>query len=152
MSNLEIDSRELTELMQQLVNQFHFLESESIPPDSEFNFRELRVILLLGYKGPSKMSDIADKLGIAVSTATGIFDRLVDKGLAARERSEEDRRIVRVDLTERGRAIYQWDNDEHAKFVKQILSRLGRTDRVLFLGLMKKIMVNADEVSSKIEK
>ena len=80
------------------------------------------------------------------------FDRLVDKGLVVRERTEEDRRIVQVDLTERGREIFQWDFDEHVQFIKEILGRLGRSDRRTFLDLMKKIVANAEELSNKSER
>ncbi|MBI5369530.1 MAG: MarR family transcriptional regulator [Planctomycetes bacterium] len=39
------------------------------------------------------------------STLTGIIDRLVQSGLISRERSPEDRRVIRVRLRPRGRRI-----------------------------------------------
>jgi len=151
MSSLETESRKLTELIQELVNQFHFLKTESVPPESEFNLRELRVILLLGCNGSSKMSEIAEKLGMPLSTATGLLDRLVEKGLVERERSIEDRRIVQVDLTEKGHEIHQWDFEEHTQFARQILRRLGKSDRKIFLDLMKKIMANKEELTNNAD-
>ncbi|NQS77074.1 MAG: MarR family transcriptional regulator [Peptococcaceae bacterium] len=48
------------------------------------------------------MGSLAQGLSVPMSTATGIVNRLVKKGLLARGRSEEDRRVVTVSLTETG--------------------------------------------------
>ena len=42
------------------------------------------------------MSNLAESLGVPLSTATHTVDRLVAKGLVERNRSEEDRRVVEV--------------------------------------------------------
>lgn len=48
------------------------------------------------------MSSLAQGMSVPMSTATGVVDRLVKKGLLERGRSEEDRRVVTVSLTEGG--------------------------------------------------
>jgi DNA-binding MarR family transcriptional regulator len=66
---------------------------------------QLRILLLLHTDGPSRMSSIAAKLGIAVSTATGIIDNLVKKDLVGRGADPEDRRVVICFLSPPGRQI-----------------------------------------------
>jgi DNA-binding MarR family transcriptional regulator len=139
MPTLESKARHLTEYLQHLINRFQVLKINTTPPEYEFNFRELRVIQFLGFNGPCIMREIADNLGMVVSTATGIVDRLVDKDLVLRERPEEDRRIVKVELTDKGREVYQWDFDEHTKMVRELLESLDEQDQKLFVTLMKKI-------------
>lgn len=51
------------------------------------------------------MGSLAQGLSVPMSTATGIVNRLVKKGLVARGRNEEDRRVVTVSLTETGRQM-----------------------------------------------
>ncbi|TEB07915.1 Transcriptional repressor MprA [Pelotomaculum schinkii] len=53
------------------------------------------------------MSSLAQGMSVPMSTATGIVDRLVKKGLLDRGRSEEDRRVVTVSLTESGKEVIQ---------------------------------------------
>lgn len=58
------------------------------------------------------MSAIATRLGITVGSLTTSMNSLVKKGYVRRERSERDRRVVYIYLTEKGRSAYA----HHAKF------------------------------------
>lgn len=69
---------------------------------SDLTVAQFRVLLLLHIDGPSRMSSLASSLGIAVSTATGIVDNLVKKGLVVRRADPEDRRLVICTLSNRG--------------------------------------------------
>ncbi len=78
----------------------------SVPPEwltSDMTVAQLRFLLLLYSEGPSQMSSIASSLRIAVSTATGIVDNLVKKGLVTRGADPEDRRLVICTLSTQGR-------------------------------------------------
>src|SRR5277367_5326589 len=48
---------------------------------------------------------LAEGCGLGGSTAVGAIDRLEQTGLVQRERDRDDRRVVRVRLTERGREV-----------------------------------------------
>ena len=64
---------------------------------------QLTVLFHLYYHGDRIMRQIAEKLRVSDPTATGIIDRLTEKGLVERFRDLEDRRRVIVGLTETGR-------------------------------------------------
>jgi DNA-binding MarR family transcriptional regulator len=66
---------------------------------------QLKVVLLLFTGGPERMSVIASDLGVSLATATGVVDRLVQRGLVAREGDPEDRRVVLCRLSERGEEL-----------------------------------------------
>jgi DNA-binding MarR family transcriptional regulator len=77
----------------------------SIPPEwltSDLTVAQLRVLLILHTEGASRMSTIASSIGIALSTATGIVDNLVKKGLINRGDDPEDRRLVICTLSSEG--------------------------------------------------
>jgi MarR family transcriptional regulator, organic hydroperoxide resistance regulator len=78
----------------------------SVPSEwltSDMTVAQLRILLYLYTDGPSRMSIIASSIGIAVSTATGIVDNLVRKGLVTRSADPEDRRLVICSLSPQGR-------------------------------------------------
>ena len=80
----------------------------SLPPDwlsSDLTVAQLRVLLVLHTEGALKMSTLASNLKVALSTATGITDKLVSKGLVFRHTDEQDRRLVIVELSDSGRHI-----------------------------------------------
>jgi DNA-binding MarR family transcriptional regulator len=141
MSSLDSTARRLTGYLQQLINRLQFLK----PPDFECDLREFRVIFHLGYNGPSIMREIADGMGIPVSTATGVVDRLVEKELVRRMRTPEDRRIVKVELADKGWEVFQWDYECHVEFVKQMLKCLDAEDRKTFTRLMEKVAKEIDQ-------
>jgi DNA-binding MarR family transcriptional regulator len=55
--------------------------------------------------GPCTMVQLSAGMRVDASTATRAVDRLVDSGLAARRKSEDDGRVVVVDLTDEGRSL-----------------------------------------------
>ena len=72
---------------------------------ADLTVAQLRVLLVLFTDGPSRMSSIASYLGIALSTATGIVDNLVKKGLVSRGAAPDDRRLVICELSPQGREL-----------------------------------------------
>ena len=57
-------------------------------------FPQALVLNVLGDAGPVPISTLAERTGSANSTISGIVDRLEKLGLARRERSEHDRRVM----------------------------------------------------------
>lgn len=72
---------------------------------ADITVSQLRVLLVLQTRGKSRMSDIASGLDVALSTATGLVDILVKKGLILRENDTRDRRQVICRLSEEGQQI-----------------------------------------------
>ncbi len=66
---------------------------------------QLKVALLLFMNGPCRMSKIASSLGVSLATATGVVDRLVERGFVAREDDPDDRRVVLCHLSEGGHGL-----------------------------------------------
>src|SRR5262245_19650787 len=51
----------------------------------DLTMSQLKVVVLLYSQGPAHMSRLATALGVSLPTATGIVDRLVERGLVMRE-------------------------------------------------------------------
>lgn len=70
----------------------------------ELTLPQMLVLTALSEDGTMPISRLARYVGSANSTVSGIVDRLEKMGLVARIRSEEDRRVIHVGLTEKYRA------------------------------------------------
>jgi DNA-binding MarR family transcriptional regulator len=66
---------------------------------------QLRVLFLLEQSGGLSMSSLADALGKAQPTVTGLIDRLVDSALVERVEHAADRRVIIAQLTPTGRDL-----------------------------------------------
>src|SRR5580704_5041226 len=97
-------ARQLRESIRQVVRKFRVLDCAiAHQPHGELNIMEVHVIEFLGDKGGCKMRELADYLIVAVNTVTAMIDKLEDKKIVRRERDEVDRRIVMVNLTDKGK-------------------------------------------------
>jgi len=72
-------------------------KDESLSPGLIF------LMLRLSQVGALNITEISEHFGITAGAATGMTDKLEKQGLVQRVRSEEDRRIVQVVLTEEGK-------------------------------------------------
>lgn len=73
------------------------------PLHRDISLPQLHVLVTLHEKGPMTVSAIAHLFGMSMPSASSISDRMEDRGLVTRVREETDRRVVTVDVTERGR-------------------------------------------------
>lgn len=85
---------------------------------------DMHVIEAIGLGGDSTMSAVAKKLGVTAGTLTTSVNALVNKKYAARERSEIDRRVVYIHLTEKGVRAYKHHEDFHAQMTEAVLANL----------------------------
>lgn len=67
---------------------------------------QLIVLTILEADGTLPMHRLAEALDVSDASATGIIDRIERRGLVERRHGTEDRRVVLVNLTDRGAAIF----------------------------------------------
>src|SRR4029078_207389 len=66
----------------------------------------LHVLSILESEAPIAMKRLAESLDVSVASATGIVDRMTERGLVQRHSLESDRRVVLVELTDSGRGVF----------------------------------------------
>lgn len=93
----------------------------------------LNVLMLLRFNGPMTMSRVADTLDVSVASATGIIDRMEKKGVIERRRSDEDRRVVEVHVTDAGEAVFSAMQAERQARMANMLSDVGENDLAALL-------------------
>ena len=107
--------------------------------DREISPQEKRAVHSLAKRESAIMSDLAGDLGVPLSTATHIMDRLARKGLATRVRLEDDRRVVQVRLTAEGKKVEESLVRHQIAIARGMLEPLSFTERASFVELMGKI-------------
>jgi DNA-binding MarR family transcriptional regulator len=99
----------------------------------------------LGRSGPATMGTLAEKLSSSMSALTAIVDRLVAQGIVSRERSEEDRRIVRIGLTPKGISLYEEHLKTQLDLSRKMMSRLSTQEQDALLDILRKIVDGLSE-------
>ncbi|WP_257309060.1 MarR family winged helix-turn-helix transcriptional regulator [Geothrix fuzhouensis] len=80
------------------------LEAYSMAVEKRYGLTgpQLWALWELSRSGPMGLKDLAERMYLNPSTVVGVVDRLVEKGLVARDPDPSDRRRVSLDLTPRG--------------------------------------------------
>jgi DNA-binding MarR family transcriptional regulator len=123
----EEDLNGLVETVERLLPQIMrrvFLAPGADSPLWDAPLPQLRLLGMLERRGEARMSEVSEKLGVALSTATQIADRLTARGWTRRESDPDDRRVVRLVLTEEGRRLAGERRAERHERLGQILGAL----------------------------
>lgn len=92
--------------------------------------------------GPGrKMSEIAHAQKVTVGSLTTSMNSLVKKNYVIRERSEEDRRVVYIRLTEKGERAYHHHAEFHKKMVEAAIAQLSEEELVVLAKCLDKLSV-----------
>lgn len=86
-------------------------------------------VLVLAHNGPCNVSAVADDLGVHMSNATRVCDRLVSAGLLRRRRDERDRRHVLLELTADGRSLFDQAMAYRRRRLEQAMALMDPDDR-----------------------
>lgn len=109
----------LNEVLVKLFRDIMDIEQKAIitPEFKDITNNDMHVIEAIGIGEPKNMSSIARELSVTVGTLTISMNSLVKKGYVERTRGQEDRRVVYISLSERGRKAYE----NHAQFHKEMI-------------------------------
>jgi DNA-binding MarR family transcriptional regulator len=85
---------------------------------------QLKALMCVASNNGAPSGHIARRMGVGLSTITGIVDRLAEHDLVTRQEDPEDRRITRVRPTQRGRELVDELTRYRDEAIKALLSRL----------------------------
>jgi len=97
------------------------------------------VLEALYHLGPLSLGELAEKLLVTGGNVTYVMDRLEAQDLVARERSGDDRRVVKAHLTTKGRATIESVFPGHVDFVHGLVDGLKSEDRETLRTLLKRL-------------
>lgn len=97
-------SKKIVNLVQKYI-QLRSIHTKDLAKKYGLSVVQLLCLQCLYENGKMSMSDIAENIMVNVSTLTRIIDLLEEKDLLARGRVSEDRRVITIVLTEKGRSL-----------------------------------------------
>ncbi|MCX6351237.1 MAG: MarR family transcriptional regulator [Bacteroidetes bacterium] len=117
------------------------LKRSLIHPDVEFDLSKTHFPLLhiLQRHGSLPMSDIGKRLHTSKPHITMLSDKLIKEGLAEREASAEDRRVINLKLTEKGKKHISGRVKEVSKAMNLKLAELPDADTELLFQSLENI-------------
>jgi DNA-binding MarR family transcriptional regulator len=122
--------------------------------DMVFSKSELFTMFLVERHGELIMTKIAENINVSMSTANGIVERLVKNGCLERERSDSDRRIVVIRLTDKGKKMVNELKTVVFGYIKRLYEVLDEEERRVIFKILAKIpeILNKGRESSSEEK
>lgn len=121
--------RLINDLLVDSFNKITAIEKNALKtgPLNDLTINELHAIEAIGLEGRT-MTEAAKKLNVTVGTLTTMVNHLVKKEYVERVSSEEDRRIVKLVLTKKGKYAYRIHDRFHYVMIKNMLADVDERD------------------------
>jgi len=97
------------------------------------------VVECLGHLGPMFIGDLTRKHLVSGGNMTVVVDNLEKEGIVRRTVSKKDRRAFYVQLTPKGKRLFNRIFTQHAEYVAKLASVLTETEQTELGHLLKKL-------------
>lgn len=119
-----------------VLNEFFRKQHDLIKEKYRISALEMELIQFVIKNGPQKMKAVAESFHIKLSTLTSVIDKAEKQRILKRVNSKDDRRVVFLDATKRGKNIYQ----EYTKHLRELVLRMkGSLDDETFAHFVQGI-------------
>lgn len=141
--------RALNEILVKLFNNVLDSEEKAVITEEfkDITNNDMHIIEAIGIDEPRKMSDIAKRLSVTVGTLTTNMNSLEKKAYIVRQRSDTDKRVVLVTLTDKGKKAFFHHRDFHKKMIKAIVGGLTEEE----MKVMIKCLTNLNDFLNGID-
>ena len=144
---------EFSKKVSEIIPSIHIAVLKSQPEfisKTALTIQQLMLMETLRFAGASKMSDIAKLLGITKSAVTGLADRLIKGKYASRSKASGDRRVIKLELTPKGKEFARKMAEYRLKMIRKLFSNINEKDRSRYLGILLKIKKNIDQETKTV--
>ena len=131
----------INDILVNLFNEIWDIEEKALITDQfkDISVNDMHIMEAIGIEKPKNMSSVARLVDVTVGTLTIAINNLVKKGYVMRVRSEEDRRVVLVSLSEKGKTAYEHHRQFPQKMVEAVLEDLNQEETLVLTNALKKL-------------
>ena len=131
----------LNEILVRLFRDIMDIEEKAIITQEfkDLTNNDMHVIDAIGLGKPKNMTSIARELSVTVGTLTIAMNSLVKKGYVVRERGQEDRRIVYISLSEKGKKAFEHHAEFHRQMIDGITEGLEEDEMQVLVRALSKL-------------
>jgi|UniRef100_UPI003FEE977A transcriptional regulator, MarR family len=132
----------LNELLVRLFKDIMEIEGRCLVTDpyTDISYNDFHIIEAIGTKEPKSMSTVAKLMNVTTGTLTKAMDGLTEKEYVIRERSKQDKRVVWVYLTEKGKAAYKHHEEFHWRMISHIKEGLNDKELPVLIYSLAKLV------------
>ena len=129
-------SEDFTRVWTKLSREWKINLEQSLAPLTE---GQLNVLELLLDSDPMKPSDLIQHLSTTPAAITTLLDRMEKNGLIGRTRDVDDRRIVWITVSDKGRAEAERGRSIRSEMIEHSLDRISVHNQQLLVYLLGKV-------------
>jgi DNA-binding MarR family transcriptional regulator len=112
----------------------------------EVTLTQYRSLVVLASRGPQGVAALAEAVAVTPPTASRLVDRLVKKGLVRRRTDRQDRRQVRIALTETGRHLVDAVSARRRQEIAALLATIAPETQRSVVDVLSQLAEVAGEV------
>lgn len=138
---------QIHEYLQKLITNIIVLDKKGINTNGFYlSITELLILKLLGDGHKKKMFEVMDVLNIDRNAFKTIINRLILHGYVVKSRSEEDRRAYILELTDKGKSVFDEIADKEKKMIFSLLNDFTFNEEKTILKFLVKLeMLNREK-------
>lgn len=131
----------LNELLVKLFRNINVIEERAIRTGEyrDVTANDMHVIEAIGTEEAKNMTSVARSLDVTTGTLTIAVNSLVKKGYVNRVRSEEDRRVVLISLSEKGKRAYLHHQQFHDRMINAVVEELTEEEQQVLERALNKL-------------
>ncbi|MCI9314888.1 MAG: MarR family transcriptional regulator [Lachnospiraceae bacterium] len=134
-------NKTLNEVLVKLFRNVNVIEERALRTDEyrDVTTNDMHVIEAIGMDGTRNMTSVARALEVTTGTLTIAVNSLVKKGYVDRVRSEEDRRVVLVSLSEKGKRAFLHHRRFHEQMIEAVVTELTEEEQLVLERALTKL-------------
>lgn len=113
--------------------------------EEQVTLSQFRTLVVLVTHGPSRLNQLAERLGVGPSTALRAVDRLIAQDYAERRENETDRREVVIEASRAGRGLVAEVTRHRRTAIEQIVAKMPTEGRGELVAALVAFAEAADE-------
>ncbi len=135
-------NKALNEVLVKLFRNINTIEEQAIRTEEykDVTTNDMHVIEAIGKGAPKNMTSVAKAMAVTTGTLTISVNGLVKKGYVDRIRSEEDRRVVLVSLSSKGRKAFEHHQRFHEAMINGITDQLSVEEKLVLQKALSNLL------------
>ena len=131
----------LNDVLVKLFRNINTIEEQTMRTDEykDVTTNDMHVIEAIGIGEQKNMTTVAKALHVTTGTLTISINSLVKKGYVSRIRSEEDRRVVLISLTEKGRQAFLHHRNFHDRMIESVVEDLSEEEKQVLEKALRRL-------------
>jgi DNA-binding MarR family transcriptional regulator len=145
--------KERQELTVEITRNLHDVirESSQFSPtcwlDLDLTAPQVKSLFYIAYQEETNFKNLACALGVTPPSVTGIIDKLVEQGLVSREENPENRRMLILKTTPKGKELISSLKEFRDNNISAMLDRLSMEELRTLLQIVKKLSIRPQVAS-----